>query len=161
MEKRKGCLVGVVVFLFVILIIIIAIISCSDDKKEPVPQADPAGDEIAEPPVDDTAALAAAALMLLEESYEGIATVEYDAGESSFNITPTDPDFVAASMAIMTGDAGALESWGGMVESLKGLSGSIAKTLPNHYLQLVNPSNPELSLLILLDGYVFYDFTDE
>jgi hypothetical protein len=34
-------------------------------------------------------------------------------------------------------------------------------TLPNHYLQLVNPSNPELSLLILLDGYVFYDFTDE
>ncbi len=161
MEKRKGCLVGVVVFLFVILIIIIAIISCSDDKKEPVPQADPAGDEIAEPPVDDAAALAAAALSLLEANFEGTARVEYDAEESSFRITPTDPDFVAAAMVVMEGGDQALKDWAFLVESMKGLSESIADLIPGQYLQVVNPANEDLSLLILLDGYVYYNFADE
>lgn len=166
MEKKKGCLVGVVVFLVLVLAIIIAIISCSDDKKEPAPVIpEPAGEEAAEPADGpegiNTETLAAAALVLLERDFKDVATVSYDAEESSFNITPTDPAFIAEALEVMTGDAGALKSWGRMVESMQGLSKTIAKTLPNHYLQVVNPDNPDLSLLILLDGYVYYNFADE
>lgn len=169
MEKKKGCLVGVVVFLVLVLAIIIAIISCSDDKKEPAPVIpEPAGEEAAEPadgleePKDvDAAALAAAALSLLEANFEGTARVEYDAEESSFRITPTDPDFVAAAMVVMEGGDQALKDWAFLVESMKGLSESIADLIPGQYLQVVNPANEDLSLLILLDGYVYYNFADE
>jgi hypothetical protein len=174
MEKKKGCLVGIVVFLFLVLIIIIAIISCSDDKKEPAPAiGEPAGEETAgeeaaepaepadEPEEIDTETLAAAALSLLEANFEGSATVEYDAEESSFNITPTDPAFVAEAIQVMEGSAQALKDWASLVESMKGLSESIAELIPDQYLQVVNPDNPELSLLILLDGYVDYNFADE
>lgn len=167
MEKKKGCLGGVLIFLILILIIIILIVSCGDDKEEPALSTGPAGKEVAEPPAEepgkevDTATLAAVALSLIEDNFEGIAVVSYDADQKSFNITPTDPDFVAAAMAVMEGGSQALDDWAFMVESMEGLSRSISNTLPGHYLQLVNPANPELSLLILLDGYVFYNFADE
>lgn len=74
---------------------------------------------------------------------------------------PTDPAFVAEAIQVMEGSAQALKDWAFLVESMKGLSESIADLIPGQYLQVVNPANEDLSLLILLDGYVYYNFADE
>jgi len=162
MEKKKGCLGGIVIILLLILIIV-AINSCGGDKeKETI--APPEGPAESTPPENketDTAALVPIALGLLEENFEGIGIVSYREDEKSFCVTPTDPAFVAGAMEVMDGNAEVLESWTVMVESMVGLSKSISKTLPGHYLQIVNPVNDELSLLIVLDGLVIYNLADE
>jgi hypothetical protein len=97
-------------------------------------------------------------LNLLVENMGDVAEIEFVKEEETFYITPTAPSFVLEVMDAVEGQAYAVEGWEGLVESKIGLSKSIEELLPGYWLSLRNPVNPELSLLIVSDGFVLYDF---
>ncbi len=95
-------------------------------------------------------------LPILEESYEGIATIDYSAETETFSITPTDPAFVSDILAVQTGDIDAIIEWNNLVANTCELS----ETISGYIISIVNPLNTENALLLVYDGMVLYDFTN-
>lgn len=100
-------------------------------------------------------------LSMFEESLEGIFDVELDVESKTFNIIPIDTDFSTELTAVINGDLIAIESWEGLVDEMKGLSQVISDILPGCTINIVNPLNKENTLLMVMDGVVIYDFSEE
>jgi len=158
---------GFVIFLVIVLSIIVIIVSCSDTEEEPVaePEEEVAAVEEAETvtetePAYDIEANEKMVLEILEESYEGLGTIELDSEGKVFYITPSEeiiPDLVATQ----AGDPQAVQSWNEAVEAFIFASNNMKDILPGYTLALRNPASPELILLAVLDGSVIYDFTND
>lgn len=131
----------------------------SDNEVERVDVEEPvtAQDEPQEIDID-IEFLEESVLIILEENFEGFAEVEFVKEEETFYLTPTDPAIISELMDAIDGQAYAVEGWEGLVESQIGLSESIKELLPGYWISLRNPANPELSLLVVSDGIVLYDF---
>jgi len=98
------------------------------------------------------------ALSILEENFEGTADVEFVKEEETFYLTPTDPTFMSELMDTVNGQAYAVESWEALVENQIGFSESMKELFQGYRIAIRNPANPELSLLVVSDGVVLYDF---
>lgn len=101
------------------------------------------------------------ALATLEGNFEAIGRIDYDESNDAIRFIPTDPNFSKEILYMMTGVTGT-EEWDGMVESLQGLSESLTGLVDEDiYLSLVNPENEDNTLLLIQDGVVMYDISDE
>lgn len=154
-----------------VLFCIIAIISSSDEETAEKPAEEPkAAEKVKAPAAEPIAAAAPAkpsqdeleqqALKILQDSYAGNSTVTFDKEMKSFNITPIDPAFKEAIVFMQQGLL--LDDWESMQEGFISGSQSLQGLLGNGYIiNLQNPANTENTLLMLMDGVVFYDFANE
>lgn len=98
---------------------------------------------------------------ILEDSFEGVGDVLYDAESNIFYFTPTDPNFALdVGYAILHNDP---SDWNEMVNSFAELSGEVSNFLNDDgvLLAVVNPENTENILLITVNGVVMYDAVNE
>lgn len=101
-------------------------------------------------------------LGVMKENFEGLADVEYDNGNKTFTLLPTDDDLVHELMLLSTGDEVMLEGWGNLVDGVLSMSQSLKENIGNGYtVQLLNPANTDNVLLICVDGAVVYDVADD
>ena len=100
-------------------------------------------------------------ITILEDSFEGVGDVSYDAESNVFYFTPTDPNFALdVGYAILHSDP---SDWNGMVNSFADLSVEVSKFLNDDevLLAVVNPENTENILLVTVNGVVVYDAVNE
>lgn len=101
------------------------------------------------------------AVATLDGNFEAIGRIDYDEDNDAIRLIPTDPDFSKEILYMMTGVTGT-EEWDGMVESLQGLSESLTGLVDEDiYLSLVNPENESNTILLLQDGHIIYNLSDE
>lgn len=101
------------------------------------------------------------AVATLDGNFDAIGKIDYDEGNDAIRLIPTDPDFSKEILYMMTGITGT-EEWDGMVESLQGLSESLTGLVDEDiYLSLVNPENEDNTILLLQDGNIIYNLSDE
>lgn len=97
------------------------------------------------------------ALPILQDAFKGSASVEYIQDTNTFNITPTDAEFINEMLLLVEGDASILEDWNVIVKNTRYLS----EQLPGYTISLLNPANTDNTLLMVYEGVIFYNFTDE
>lgn len=110
----------------------------------------------AAPTTADTAAMDEAILVILQDNF-GKENVTFDKELMTFSIVPADEGFLTELAAALEGDADAIESWNTMVENFVSLSNSINDLGSGYILSITNPTNPDNTLLMVMDGIVFYD----
>ncbi|MFO8193052.1 MAG: hypothetical protein R6U08_09910 [Bacillota bacterium] len=94
---------------------------------------------------------------LLQESFADDAAVEFDKAEITYYITPSDSAFMDVVMDALEGEDSAVKDWESFTEAMIELSEFTKEVLPGYWLEVRNPLNPELSVLILKDGAIAYD----
>jgi hypothetical protein len=152
-------LVCVVVFVF------LAVGSTGDDDEpakaveEPQEAADEPQEAADEP--QDNEALEQVVLGLLQDSFEGMADIEFVKEDETYYITPTDPAFILDVANAQDGGTQALEDWNNLVDSFKRMSENSQAMLPDYWYSLRNPANLDNLLLIVSDGYVIYNFIED
>lgn len=159
--------------IMVLLIISVLINSCNESPEETrqeelleeasqayldLPQEEPA--EEAGEAVELEEALVQVVLGIMQENFQGTADIKFDKELKTFIILSTDPSVAIELVAAFEGDPAAIEAWEGLVDSIKGMSKSASDVLPGYIISLNNPANPDNSLLMVMDGVVFYNFLD-
>ena len=100
------------------------------------------------------------AVSLMERSFENTATIRYNEESDSITILPTDEDFAMAIMFLISGDI-PMSEWYTLRDSFVEMSLSINENVGEGItISLLNPSNPDLTILTVVDGIVFYDAFD-
>ncbi len=150
----KGCLVilGIIVF-------IIILINLGGGNDEKTTKDDTIKKEITTD-AETIQLYEQAVLEILEENFSEIAKIELDSKEKAFFITATDPAFIIEAISAMEGDVTAINSWNNLVESFETLSKGIKETLPGYVLSLKNPVDETKIILMVVDGFVIYNFLD-
>lgn len=132
--------------------ILVSVVPNEKDSNLPKDDAEAADQESAE-------MSPSLALSIMQESYSGIADIEYHEGINAFTIIPTQAEFLAAVIALSnetTQTEETRETWDSVVESMGGLS----KSLPGYIISLANPVNTENTLLMVMDGVVIFNFVE-
>lgn len=97
-------------------------------------------------------------LEILSDNYSDFAKVSFDDENKVFTIIPTDPNFSLEVYLASQGDEECLVFWKSFIESQKKLSVVVSDLLGNEYgVSVLNPSNTENSILLCMDGVIFYD----
>ena len=100
------------------------------------------------------------ALAMMEKNFEGTATIDYDEEQDAITILPTDPDFAKAIVFLQTGDL-SMDNWYELRDSYVDLSEQLGNAVGEGVIiSLLNPSNPDRTILTVVDGAVFYDAFD-
>ena len=100
-------------------------------------------------------------LTILQDNFEGLAEVELVQEEETFYITSTDIQFTLELADVLEGKPSAIADWDFLVDSFRELSEAVEDLLPGYWLSVRNPVNPDNVILIVSDGVVIYNFTDE
>ncbi len=110
---------------------------------------------------DDNTKAQQAANKMAENYKDG--SVTYDKDNEIIKITPSDPTFTNAAVAIANGaDNGDTSSWDGVTRSINELSSSITDTYGIHTpVAIVNPQNTSKILYEAVDGNTVYDFATD
>ena len=100
------------------------------------------------------------ALAMMEKNFEGTATIDYDEENDAITILPTDPEFAKAIVFLQTGDL-SMDNWYELRDSYVDLSEQLGSAVGEGVIiSLLNPSNPDRTILTVVDGAVFYDAFD-
>ena len=100
------------------------------------------------------------ALAMMEKNFEGTATIDYDEENDAITILPTDPEFAKAIVFLQTGDL-SMDNWYELRDSYVDLSEQLGNAVGEGVIiSLLNPSNPDRTILTVVDGAVFYDAFD-
>jgi len=133
-------------------------------EVEEEPKVEEVIEEVEEVELDDVIDRESRILMAvstMSDNYEGMGEIDYDEGDDAIRIIPTDPAFIKELLYMMTGVTGT-EDWDGMVESLQGLSESLSGLVDEDiYLSLVNPENEDNTILLMQDGNIIYNLSDD
>ena len=101
-----------------------------------------------------------ATLELMQESFATSGTVRFDKEMKLFLLTPYDTSITES--AILVRDSGLLrDDWEAMKEAFAVLSETVHETLPGYGIGIVNTSNTDNLLLVLMNGVTVYDVTEE
>lgn len=167
--KNKKKVIGI---LLVVLALIAIVANCGDKKEQPsVEPEETASVEQQENTKDDEDVktnsetekqMQDAILMILKDSCEGTANVEWNEDLAMFRIIPTDSNLILAlsMLPVVEKNDPIYDSWVGLLESICELSKSIPETL-DCSLGLVNPASKDRLLLVAKDGVITYNFMDE
>ncbi len=117
----------------------------------------PAVEEPAPPPQERASIDPQVALSILQDAYQGIAKVEYNAELKAFLILPTDPNFIVEMEMILAGKI-SKDDWNFLADSLAKLSSELG---PDYIVFLLNPANPDNYLLMAENGVIKYDAFNE
>lgn len=108
----------------------------------------------------DKLALAGSMVMILEQQFDGIATVEFIESEKTFALTPTDQRLIEEIRLLPTGLV--TEEWSHLVGGLSDMSVSLSDAMGEGYsVQLLNPDDSTRALVVVVDGAVMYDVINE
>lgn len=100
------------------------------------------------------------ALAMMEKNFEGTATIDYDEENDAITILSTDPEFARAIVFLQTGDL-SMDNWYELRDSYVHLSEELGNAVGEGIIiSLLNPSNPDRTILTVVDGAVFYDAFD-
>lgn len=106
----------------------------------------------------DQAAKEDQVLQALKANFEGQATVEFSKEGQAFFILPVSESMKSALVQAYNQPALVKEAWADMVENFRLASEEYGQILGTGYrLHLLNPENPENSLVSVSDGQVTYD----
>ena len=114
------------------------------------------------PPVSDSESIASKEqymLTTIQNGMSGMATVTLDGRD--FCVLPTDTGLINEIRRVMDGQSGAVASWDKLVQSSVDESNAISLQLPGYELLMMNPTNPDLFLLEVMDGNIIYNFASQ
>ena len=119
-------------------------------------------DEIEESisPEDERKIRTLLALAIMEKNFEGTAIIDYDEENDAITILSKDPEFAKGIVLLQTGTY-SMDNWYELRDSYVDLSEQLGNTVGEGIiLSLLNPSNPDRTILTVVDGVVFYDAFD-
>lgn len=129
-----------------------------EEPKQEVKAEEPKKEEEPEKaaPEDDSID-AQVALKVLQDNYEGIATVKYIEETDTFTVLPTDDGFALEMAQVM---AGQLDKavWNELVNTFAEVSEALG---PKYLLVMLNPANPDNYVIMAGNGLVMYDALNE
>ena len=100
------------------------------------------------------------ALAIMEKNFEGTAIIDYDEENDAITILSKDPEFAKGIVLLQTGTY-SMDNWYELRDSYVDLSEQLGNTVGEGIiLSLLNPSNPDRTILTVVDGAVFYDAFD-
>ena len=100
------------------------------------------------------------ALAIMEKNFEGTAIIDYDEENDAITILSKDPEFAKGIVLLQTGTY-SMDNWYELRDSYVYLSEQLGNTVGEGIiLSLLNPSNPDRTILTVVDGVVFYDAFD-
>lgn len=98
---------------------------------------------------------------ILADSFEGVAVISFNPHNKTFEVLPTEQEFVDDLDAMVLGIM-LLDEWYEVVDALTDLSSTVSEYLDRSYgLVLINPSNTNNMLMWLQDGEVLYEAFEE
>lgn len=99
---------------------------------------------------------------LLEESFDGLFEVEYDAVNHSFNLMAREKQLVDEITLTMSGLM-SFDAWNEMAEGMRQMSLTVSKATGEETLMIIvlNPFDRGKSLLTVVNGAVLYNVADE
>jgi hypothetical protein len=100
-------------------------------------------------------------LNIMKSSFENYAKAEVNKADRMFILTPTDNTLIEAFAYVAAGSTELLQAYEDYVESQVEMSKVIAEVLPEYSLATANPNNIDLLLLVIWNGIVIYNFTDD
>ena len=111
-------------------------------------------------PEDERKLRTVLALAMMEENFDGVATIDYDEEQDVITILPTDPGFASAILFLQTGDL-SMDTWYELRDNYAYMSEELGKAVGEGVIiSLLNPSNPDNTILTVVDGVIFYDAFD-
>lgn len=100
------------------------------------------------------------ALAIMEKNFEETAIIDYDEENDAITILSKDPEFAKGIVLLQTGTY-SMDNWYELRDSYVDLSEQLGNTVGEGIiLSLLNPSNPDRTILTVVDGVVFYDAFD-
>lgn len=122
--------------------------------------ADETVEVVEEPEIDREVGLVLAEA-IMSESFSELGDLSYDAENDAFTLIPTDPGFSQELTTMALGITGK-DDWNFMVGEFASLSEAIAELVDENIgLAILNPENTDNIILLVRNGHVIYDFTDE
>lgn len=97
----------------------------------------------------------------MEKNLDGMVTVFYNSSEDLYQMDATDPQLIAEIEQLLIYHAGE-EEWAGISEDLAAASERIEKrTGKDSAIMFMNPEYPDLYLLLVQDGEILYNVTND
>lgn len=99
---------------------------------------------------------------IMIDAFSSMSEVEYDSSADMLTIFPTDERFTKEIFYMMLGHEEYIGDWDVLVESLTELSSSVSEIVDEDIqIAILNPEDSERVLLLVQNGFVLYDFSDD
>lgn len=99
---------------------------------------------------------------IMVDAFSSMSEVEYDSSADMLTIFPTDERFTKEIFYMMLGHEEYIRDWDVLVETLAELSSSVSDIVDEDIqIAILNPEDSERVLLLVQDGFVLYDFSDD
>ena len=100
--------------------------------------------------------------VMMADAFSSMAEVEYDSSADMLTIFPTDEGFTMEIFYMMLGHEESIRDWDILVESLAELSISVSEMVDEDIqIAILNPEDSDKVLLLVQDGFVLYNFSDD
>ena len=100
--------------------------------------------------------------VMMADAFSSMAEVEYDSSADMLTIFPTDEGFTMEIFYMMLGHEESIRDWDILVESLTELSISVSEMVDEDIqIAILNPEDSDKVLLLVQDGFVLYNFSDD
>lgn len=100
--------------------------------------------------------------VMMADAFSSTSEVEYDSSADMLTIFPTDERFTMEIFYMMLGHEENIRDWDILVESLTELSSSISGIVDEDIqIAILNPEDSDKVLLLVQDGFVLYNFSDD
>src|SRR5699024_11091279 len=100
--------------------------------------------------------------VMMTDAFSSMAEVEYDSSADMLTIFPTDEGFTMEIFYMMLGHEESIRDWDILVESLTELSISVSEMVDEDIqIAILNPEDSDKVLLLVQDGFVLYNFSDD
>lgn len=98
---------------------------------------------------------------IMSDNFEGVASVSYDGVMDAITILPMDEEFTTEIYHMLTGEM-SNDAWNSLVYTTSMFSVTVAELVDkNISVAILNPADSDRVLLLVQNGYVMYDFSDE
>lgn len=99
---------------------------------------------------------------IMIDAFSSMSEVEYDSSADMLTIFPADEGFTMEIFYMMLGHEEYIRDWDVLVESLTELSSSVSEIVDEDIqIAILNPEDSERVLLLVQNGFVLYDFSDD
>lgn len=99
---------------------------------------------------------------IMVDAFSSMSEVGYDSSADMLTIFPTDERFTKEIFYMMLGHEEYIRDWDVLVETLAELSSSVSDIVDEDIqIAILNPEDSERVLLLVQDGFVLYDFSDD
>src|SRR5699024_3959764 len=100
--------------------------------------------------------------VMMTDAFSSMAEVEYDSSADMLTSFPTDEGFTMEIFYMMLGHEESIRDWDILVESLTELSISVSEMVDEDIqIAILNPEDSDKVLLLVQDGFVLYNFSDD